>query len=112
MVRHWFAAHEVLREDAGRLSRLHVVKYEELLSDPAGRLADIQHFLGLAEPFATDLFRGGHSDQYEARWDAMAGQPLGSRIRRSVERDFADQAAEFGYDIADLHVQQPWVLDA
>ena len=110
MVRHWFAAHEVLRQDAPRLERLHVVKYEELLTDPERRLGEIQAFLGLDEPFPTDLFRAGHSDQYEARWSAMGTQLLGSRSRRRVERDFADRAGEFGYDIADLHVQQPWSL--
>jgi hypothetical protein len=110
MVRHWFAAHEVLRGDVPHLTRLHVVKYEELLSDPEGRLAEIQTFLGLDEPFPTDLFRAGHSDQYEARWSSMATHPLASRSRRRIERDFAAPAADFGYDIADLHVQQPWSL--
>jgi Sulfotransferase family len=110
MVRHWFAAHELLREDAPRLARLHVVKYEELLEDPRGQLAGIQRFLGLEEPFQSDLLRSGHSSQYEARWAAMATGVVASSTRRRIERDFADQAAGFGYDISDLRAHRPWSL--
>lgn len=110
MVRHWFAAHDILREDASRLQRLHVVKYEDLLEDPECHLADIQQFLGLSQPFSADLLRRGHSDQYEQRWEAMGAGRVSSVKRRRIERDFAASAAEYGYDISDLHARQPWTL--
>ena len=110
MVRHWFAAHDLLRQDASRLARLHVVRYEDLLEDPESRLADLQQFLKLEQPFRTDLLRAGHSEQYEQRWESMRKGLLGARTRRRIERDFAAPAASFGYDISDLHVRRPWSL--
>ena len=110
MVRHWFAAHQILREDAPHLLRLHVVKYEDLLTDPTGQLAGVQKFLGLHEPFDGDQLRTGHSDQYENRWATMADSYLGGSQRRRIERDFGPLAREFGYDISDLHALTPWSL--
>jgi hypothetical protein len=110
MVRHWFAAHELLRDDASHLARLQVLRYEDLLEDREGQLAAIQRFLGLDEPFRSDLLRGGHSDQYEQRWDSMAKGVAGSATRRRVERDYADRATGFGYDISDLRLREPWSL--
>jgi hypothetical protein len=110
LVRHWFAAHELLRQDAPHLDRLHIVKYEDLLADPEEELGGIQRFLGLDEPFASDLLRQGRSEQYEQRWGAMAGTLLGSATRRRIERDYGDLAAEFGYDISDTRERAPWSL--
>lgn len=110
MIRHWFAAHDLLSQDASHLARLHVLKYEDLLEEPKQQLAGIQHFLGLAEPFSSDLLRAGHSQQYEKRWTSMSEGLLGRATRRRIERDFADGAARFGYDISELSVRKPWSL--
>jgi hypothetical protein len=110
MVRHWFAAHELLRQDASHLSRLHVLRYEDLLEDPVGQLSDIQRFLRLEEPFESNLLRDGHSQQYEDRWESMRKGLVTARTRRRIEHDFAEQAAGFGYDISDLHARAPWSL--
>jgi sulfotransferase family protein len=110
MIRHWFAAHQILRDDASHLSRLHVVRYEDLLDDPEEHLAGIQSFLGLEDAFPAGVLRSGHSRQYEERWSSMATGVLTSGARRRIERDFGDLAAGFGYDISDLHARGPWSL--
>jgi len=110
MVRHWFTAHDLLRQDAAHLSRLHVLRYEDLLADPVGRLAEIQHFLGLETPFQADYLRPGHSTQYEERWAAMQRSLLSGPTRRRVENAYGDAAARYGYDISDLSVREPWSL--
>jgi hypothetical protein len=112
LMQHWFTAHQLLRDDAPHLHRLHVVRYEDLLADPAGELARIQRFLGLSEPFGTDLLRAGHSTQYEDRWEAMRSGVRAAATRRRVERDYAELAAGYGYDVADLSVRDPWSLSA
>lgn len=110
MIRHWFAAHELLREDACHLRRLQVVKYEDLLADPDRQLSAIQGFLGLDRPFASDLLRAGHSQRYEQRWEAMTHGLIASATRRRIERDYGELAARFGYDIGDSRVRVPWSL--
>jgi sulfotransferase family protein len=110
LVRHWFVAHELFREDAGHLKRLHVLKYEDLIAEPDRELEAIQRFLGLDQPFATDLLRTSHSQRYEQTWDEMSNKLVASRVRRRIEREFGDRAAKFGYDISDPRVRTPWSL--
>ncbi len=50
LVSHWIKAHEVLRDDAPHIERLHVLRYEDLVSDPDTELRTIQLFLGLDTP--------------------------------------------------------------
>jgi hypothetical protein len=87
-----------------------VVKYEDLLERPEQELGGIQRFLGLAEPFQSDMLRSGHSQQYEERWTSMSEGVLGRVTRRRIESDYAEMAAHFGYDISDLSVRTPWSL--
>jgi len=111
LVRHWFVAHQLLREDAAHLTRLHVVKYEDLLADPDQELRAVQRFLGLQEPFVSDLLRPGRSERYEQRWETMSRTVLGSATRRRIERDYGGMAAEFGYDISSTRISAPWSLN-
>lgn len=111
MMGHWFTAHDLLRQDAPHLSRLHVLRYEDLLADPEGELGRIQRFLGLDTPFRADDLRPGHSTQYERRWTAMQGSLRTGATRRRVESAYADEAARYGYDLRDLDVRKPWSLD-
>ncbi|HET7475015.1 MAG TPA: sulfotransferase [Dermatophilaceae bacterium] len=106
MVDHWVRAHQTLREDAPLLQRLHVLCYEDLVSDPEQELAKIQQFLGLDQPIPAGHLRGDRSTIYERRWQALAS-PLrpGSVQRRLIERRFGPQIADFGYDVADLRVR-------
>jgi Sulfotransferase family len=110
LVLHWFVAHELFREDAGHLKRLHVLKYEDLIAEPDRELEAIQRFLGLDQPFATDLLRTSHSQRYEQTWDEMPNKLVASRVRRRIEREFGDRASKFGYDISDPRVRTPWSL--
>ncbi len=110
LVRHWFRAYDLLREDAPHLGRLHVLRYEDLLADPSAELARLQEFLGLATPLASQSFVAGHSDRYQQRWEQMLGRPVARRVRRRIESDFGPAARRYGYDVADLSVRDPWNL--
>lgn len=110
IVDHWFRAHEMLRSDSSHLARLHVVKYEELLSDPATELSRLQEFLGLASPLRSSAFAPGHTERYQARWEQMSRRWPATAVRRRVENEFGGPARTFGYDIRDVGVTTPWTL--
>lgn len=111
LVRHWLRAHEVLREDAPSVARLHVVRYEDLVADPVQRLAEIARFLDLQSPLDASGLRGGMSSGYQREWDAAGGgSPLRRRARTVIETRYAEGIAEYGYDINDItRVAGPFV---
>lgn len=64
---HWVTANEHLIEDMGLLDKCIYLRYEDLMSDPAGRLQVLQEFLGFPSPFtpAQYLTVSAHSAQKE-----------------------------------------------
>lgn len=109
MVEHWLTAHRVLLEDLPHLRRTHVLRYEDLVADPAAELEAVQSLLALPTPIPSGSLSGRHSSRYTERWAAMAtGGPVQRRTRRAIERDFADAIAAYGYDVADLGARRPW----
>ena len=106
-VEHWLTAHEIFAADAASLSRVHVVKYEELVADPSGSLAAVAGFLGLDGQIPADAWRSDRSRRYEQQWDEMSRSVLHRGQRRRVVRDFAERAAAFGYDVEELGVVSP-----
>jgi hypothetical protein len=112
----WFAAHDAFAADAPRLSRVHVVKYESLVRDPAAELGAIGAFLGLAGPVPTESWQGGRSDAYTRRWQELGagaqpwqlGRQRQRRLRSSLVRTYAQRAADYGYDLEDLDEVHPW----
>lgn len=106
LVDNWVQAHERLRADAAHLHRLHVLCYEDLVTQPDVELARIQAFLGLAEPLSSEGLRPDRSAVYERRWAEFAA-PLrpGGWQRRLIERQSGAAIANFGYDLDDLEVR-------
>lgn len=103
MLAHWFAAHEVLAEDAARLDRLLVVHYEKLVGDPVPELARVQNFLGLSTSLdATDL-SSQHGDPYAEKWRSYASpwRPGGWQ-RRLITGRYGSAMGRYGYDVDDL----------
>jgi hypothetical protein len=103
LVGHWLRAHELLRADAPAVDRLHVLRYEDLVSDPVGKLAAIASFLGLSSALDASGVRGGMSSGYQREWDVMrTGSLLRRRARRLIEERYGRAVAQYGYDINDL----------
>lgn len=101
LVRHWLRAHDLLRADAAQVGRLHVVRYEDLVADPAARLLAIGEFLGLSTPLDASGLRSGLSDTYQRQWDAArTGGALRRRVRAGIEARYGDAIAAYGYDVA------------
>ncbi len=83
---------------------MHVLRYEQLVSDPATTLAGVSEFLGLEQPIAADSIDGSRSDQYRTAWADLArsGSPLDRRRMARLRARFAGRIAAFGYDFDDL----------
>jgi hypothetical protein len=104
LMRHWFRAHELFRADAPSLSRLHVLRYEDLVDNPEETLAGVAEFLGLDGPIPAGGIQGHRSSSYEKTWSAMSDGPPWSRFaRRRIEKEFASAAEQWGYRLDDLH---------
>lgn len=100
----WVQAHRIFRSDLPHLQRVTFVRYEDLVAQPGAELARIGADLGLSGDVPGDLIQSSRSSSYERRWDDMAeGSVLDRRRRGSIERDFTAAAAQYGYDLADLH---------
>jgi hypothetical protein len=109
LVRHWLAAHEILRADYPLLRRAYVLRYEDLIEDPDSELTRIATFLGLDTPIPTTLLQASHSARYEETWDGMrGGSPIARRRRAAIERRYAEPLAAYGYRVEDLGVRDPW----
>ncbi len=105
MIEHWLLAHETFIRDLPQLSRVQILRYEDLITQPERELAKVQQLLGLSAPIPSASIKG-HSGQYEQRWQDMAtGKPWERRRRNSVIEQFAEPLARFGYDVEDLQAQ-------
>jgi hypothetical protein len=100
LVQHWLRAHEVLREDAPKLARLHVLRYEDLVADPVSCLGAVADFLGLDGSLDPSTLSGNRSDQYKKQWDDMrTGGSVRRRLATMIAQRYGDVVAEYGYDI-------------
>lgn len=104
LLEHWFRAHETFLEDAAHLRRVHLVRYEELVSDPGAVMAGVAEFLDLRPEFATRTIDSRRSDAYLTAWQRTVSStsPVDrARVHRLRSR-YADRMRKFGYDFDDL----------
>ncbi len=107
MVQNWVRAHEILRDDLSQLDRVVVLRYEELVADPATELARVQELLDVDEPIPHSSLRADHSSGYEQQWQEMGRSLLGRRRRASLVEKHAETVATFGYRMDDLSTVGP-----
>jgi hypothetical protein len=114
LVEHWLRAHETFLADAARLRNVHVVRYEDLVSEPRRTLDALGDFLDLEEPLSDASFDGRRSDAYVDTWRRMrtSSSPL-TRLRVDrLRRRYARGVERFGYDFDELGVTGPFPLPA
>lgn len=96
---HWIAAHEILLADAAHLENLLVVRYEDLVLDPASQLATIFSFLNL-EPYEGRWeVKPALNQRYIDRWERHQSHPIGRLYMRRAIRELEDQVLPFGYSL-------------
>jgi len=104
-VDHWVRAYELFQADLPMLGRVEVVRYEDLVADPAHELARLQALLGLDTPLPHESFRSDRSSGYLGQWTEMAqGNPVQRLVRRRIVDDYGEAMAGWGYDAESLGV--------
>ena len=110
LLAHWFAAHERLLADAPHVTRLQVISFERLTTQPQQVLSELAGFLRVEGRFDGSSLRPGANDDYAREWRELRSAPLRRRsLARSVAR-YAGRAAHFGYDLDDLSTPGEWVV--
>lgn len=112
LLSNWFAAHDLFAQDAARLHRLHVVKYEDLIEDTETVLAGVARFLGLTDPIPPDTVQRHRSRAYEDQWQALrdSSWPWRKRGIARVCKAFEPRARHYGYSMTDLAVRKPFPI--
>jgi Sulfotransferase family len=101
LLRHWVEAHEQFLADASALENVCLVRYEDLVTDPAGEMQGVFRFLGL-EPVSRDWeVKRGLNERYLQRWHARAQSRTGRAYLGRLARDFEDRVRPFGYSLAE-----------
>jgi Sulfotransferase family len=98
LLEHWHVCHEIFLEDAPRVRRLVLVRYEDFVADPAGVVGRIQERLGLAPLEAAFKARTGINDDYFKRWSARL-RPRQRRQHLELARRYEERANRFGYSL-------------
>lgn len=102
LLAHWSRAHEIVRGDAAHLSKLLVLRYEDLLDEPDAAAAAVSTFLELAGPLAPLGLDRAVSDRYATAWNDLR-RPLHGRLRGALlEHQFQAEADRFGYRLGAL----------
>lgn len=109
LVRHWFIAHDTLLDDSDRLERVLVLRYEDLIAEPARELGAIGDFLGLDSRIDSGLLDTARSDRYVDMWESMRTSGPLDRVQRSrIIGRFGERIEEFGYSTTDLTHRSDW----
>lgn len=96
LVRHWLRCHELFEADRSHLERLHLIRYERFVQDPATELARLLAFLDLEPRPLGEEVRTDANRRWERLWRSWR---YPSPYRRHVQRMEA-RVGRFGYSLA------------
>jgi len=104
LIEHWVTAHEIFLGDAPSLRRLHVLRYEHLVAEPAAALDGVGEFLGLDGPIPRDSVDGRRSSTYVQQWKALQSSrnPLHRRSLARIRAELGPRVERLGYRLDDL----------
>lgn len=112
LLRHWILAHEHFLADAPSLEHVALVRYEDLVANPAGELAKLHAFLGLEPSDEPWEVHSGLNAEYYRHWSqqgerhALRSLPRSFAKRAYIDylaRSFEHQVRSFGYSF-----RAPW----
>lgn len=102
LIDHWVICHELFALDAPHISRLAVLRYEDLVRDPTAVLGRVLAFLGTDPALDSDLpVRKGINDKYFDRWNGRRRNPLMRAYFTGVANRYEDAVRRFGYSLHD-----------
>jgi Sulfotransferase family len=75
MLEHWLRCHALFEADREHLDRVHVLRYEQLVHDPAGTLRGIFEFLRLEPIPPSEPVGTGANEKYFLQWKGLKRDP-------------------------------------
>jgi hypothetical protein len=101
LIRHWLRCHEILAEDATRIDRLQVVRYEHLVRDPGREIGRVLSALELGGTVPASAVDAHLNDRYFLSWRSD-GTRLGRAVRERRVLRHEPAVNRFGYSLVDL----------
>jgi hypothetical protein len=99
LIRHWLVCHERFAADRPKLARVHVVRYENLVRDPAATLADVLGFLGLEGKPPPVEVDPGPNVRYLERWEELKRELLMRVYLGLTELRYERRVRRFAYSL-------------
>jgi hypothetical protein len=107
LIEHWLACHEAFAEDAPRLGRLAVLKYEEFVARPGEHLRALHAFLGVSARPCTRPVLPDTNDKYFGRWREKLREMSDHAAGRAALAALEGRVRRFGYSLEDLTFSGP-----
>jgi hypothetical protein len=99
LLEHWLHSYALFSADRERLERVHVLRYEQLVGDPAATLREIFEFLEL-EPIAPSEPVGtGANEEYFRRWRELKRDPQMRVYLDLASLWYERRVRRFGYSL-------------
>ncbi len=102
LLEHWVVSHRTFAGDRPHLSRIQVIRYEDLVANPQACLDSVSTFLGLETHPLTLEIRADGNDAYFDRWHELGRGPVGRTRLGRLRRRFESEVKPFGYSLHDL----------
>ena len=99
LLEHWLRCHAVFEEDRERLERVHVLRYEQLVRDPAGVLREIFEFLELDPIEPSEPVEPGANEKYFRQWKELKRDPLMRVFLDLVSLRYERRVRRYGYSL-------------
>jgi hypothetical protein len=99
MFEHWLRCHALFEADREHLDRVHVLRYEQLVSDPAGELQAIFDFLGLDPIPPSEPVDTGANEKYFRRWQELKRDPRMRAYLDLVSLWYERRIRRYGYSL-------------
>jgi hypothetical protein len=96
---HWLRCHALFEADREHLERVHVVKYEQLVSDPATVLQGIFEFLDLEPIPPSEQVDTGANEKYFRRWRELKRDPRMRVYLDLVSLRYERRVRRYGYSL-------------
>lgn len=99
LLEHWLRCHALFEEDRERLERVHVLRYEQLVRDPAGVLREIFEFLELDPIEPSEPVEPGANEKYFRQWKELKRDPLMRVFLDLVSLRYERRVRRYGYSL-------------
>lgn len=99
LLEHWLRCHALFSADRGRLERMHVLRYEELVREPESTLRGIFEFLGLEPIPPSEAVEGGANEKYFRQWRELKRDPRMRAYLDLVSLWYERRVRRYGYSL-------------